>query len=341
MNSLSANRPEGGAMKEVAIAGIAVSLAAGLLASCGGGYGGGGSNPPASLSMSVTPDTITLGQSATITWNTNGNTCTASGDWSGTRPGSGSETVTPVATGTFMYELRCRGGGYGESTQQSATLAVNPAVASAAGLWIGDACCSDSVTFPVSGLTGSAGDFRFLMLGEHFVGEAGRAPVAYAGCDSCLAGARQRNADALMLLAVMPHTSAREAMLVRDAAGRQRRIEFTVPYDRGFERPSSFDALQGSYTTFLGSGYTLTITVDAGGEVTGADTNGCIVHGQAQIPRPAVNAYDVTLEVAACGTADGRYEGSAALVFDGAGRASGLFLSTSNEKAAIGWRLSR
>jgi hypothetical protein len=325
---------------EVAIAGIAVGLVGGFLASCGGGYGGGGGmNPPASINMSVSPTTITLGQSATLTWNSNGNTCTASGAWTGTKAGSGNETVTPAATGTLTYSLRCRGGGYGESNMGSATLTVNPAAL--AGLFIGDACCNDSVTFPVSGLTDSAGDFRFLMLGAHFVGEAGKAPVAYAGCDSCLAGARQKNADVLTLLAVMPHSSAREALLVTDAAGQTRRIEFTVPYDRGFERPSSFDALQGSYTTFLGSGYTLTITVHADGEVTGSDTNGCIVQGRASVPQPAVNTYGMTLDVSACGKSDGRYEGSAALLFDGAGRVSGLFLSTSNERAAIGWRLSR
>ena len=92
-------------------------LTVGLLAACGGGgYGGGGdSNPPATLSLSVEPTTITLGQSATLTWTTNGASCTAGGAWSGTKSAGGSETVTPTATGTFTYTLTCAGGGYGES----------------------------------------------------------------------------------------------------------------------------------------------------------------------------------------------------------------------------------
>ena len=91
--------------------------AVGLLAACGGGgYGGGGdSNPPATLSLSVEPTTITLGQSATLTWTTNGAACTAGGSWSGTKSAGGTETVTPTATGTFTYTLTCAGGGYGES----------------------------------------------------------------------------------------------------------------------------------------------------------------------------------------------------------------------------------
>ena len=108
---------------------VQVALCVGLLVGCGGGgYGGGGSsNPPATLTISVEPTTITLGQSATVTWTTNGATCTASGAWSGTRAASGSESVSPTEAGTYTYTLLCSGGGYGESQVTSATLTVNPA----------------------------------------------------------------------------------------------------------------------------------------------------------------------------------------------------------------------
>ena len=105
-------------------------LTVGLLAACGGGgYGGGGgdSNPPATLSLSVEPTTITLGQSATLTWTTNGASCTAGGAWSGTKSAGGSEDVTPTETGTLTYTLTCAGGGYGESQVAMATLTVDPA----------------------------------------------------------------------------------------------------------------------------------------------------------------------------------------------------------------------
>lgn len=115
--------------KRAAFAGVGASLCIGLLVSCGGGgYGGDNSSPPATLTISVSPTTITLGQSATVTWNSNaGTTCSASGAWSGTKAASGSEVVTPTQAGTFTYTLTCSGGGYGSSDRESATLTVSSA----------------------------------------------------------------------------------------------------------------------------------------------------------------------------------------------------------------------
>ena len=103
---------------------------------------------------------------------------------------------------------------------------------------------------------------------------------------------------------------------------------------QALERTSGVAALQGIYTTNLGTGYTLTITVDASGLVTGIDTNGCSLHGQ-------VKDYDLALDVSACGESNGRYDGEAALISGSTERAPELFLSVSNADAAIGWRLSR
>src|ERR1700688_4131430 len=104
-----------------------------IVAGCGGGggYGGGGSsmNPPATVSVVVKPTTISLGQSAVVTWTSNtGTSCTASGGWSGTLAASGSQTVTPTATGTDTFTLNCTGGSYGGG-KGSATLTVNAATA--------------------------------------------------------------------------------------------------------------------------------------------------------------------------------------------------------------------
>lgn len=98
----------------------------GLLESCGSSYGGGDGTARASVSISVNPATITLGQSATLTWSSNAGACTASGDWSGRKAASGSETVTPARTGMLTYSLFCGGNGYGDSETLSTTLTVNP-----------------------------------------------------------------------------------------------------------------------------------------------------------------------------------------------------------------------
>ncbi len=104
---------------------ILLPLLATIVAACGGGYGGSDTPPPASATIAVQPATITVGQSATLTWSTNGTGCTASGAWSGAQAASGTLVVTPTAAGTQTFNLVCTGGIYGESNSQSTTLTVN------------------------------------------------------------------------------------------------------------------------------------------------------------------------------------------------------------------------
>jgi uncharacterized protein (TIGR03118 family) len=97
-----------------------------LLAACGGGYGGGSMPPPPALTISVAPNSVVLGQSATVTWNSSsGSSCTASGAWSGTVAATGTSVQTPTAVGTSTYTLDCAGGGaYGGNVSKSANLTV-------------------------------------------------------------------------------------------------------------------------------------------------------------------------------------------------------------------------
>jgi len=300
---------------EVVLGRAVVGLAAGLLLNCGGGSyggggGGGGGGGPATLQISVEPDTITLGESATLTWSSNAPSCQASGAWNGSKSGDGSLTVTPNDTGSFTYSLVCSGGGYGESQTGSATLTVNPTAM--AGAWVGEACCAGSESFEVAGLTSKAGQ-RVLTVGKHWVSAAGKAPLAYSACDDCLAGSRLDKAPALPAIRnlTQPHAQV-----------------------------EAVDSLQGNYTTFLANGYTLSLTIDAKGSLIGADTNGCALHGQAVRSRTA-NLFDVRLDVSSCGVRDGRYAGEAALLPVKGDRPAELMVSTSNADAAIGWRLAR
>jgi hypothetical protein len=90
--------------------------------------------PPPTVTMSVAPTSITLGQSATLTWSsTNATTCTASNAWSGAENTNGTLAVTPGATGTQTYTLTCSAAG-STSTVADVTLTVNaPAAASGSG----------------------------------------------------------------------------------------------------------------------------------------------------------------------------------------------------------------
>jgi uncharacterized protein (TIGR03118 family) len=85
--------------------------------------------PGATVSVTVKPTAIALGQSAVVTWTSNtGTNCTAGGAWSGSLAATGTQTVTPTAAGTETFTLNCTGGAYGGG-KGSATLTVSAAAA--------------------------------------------------------------------------------------------------------------------------------------------------------------------------------------------------------------------
>lgn len=291
---------------------LPIAIAA-ILAGCGGSYGGGGGGGgggAATLSIAINPTTITLGQSATVTWSSNGNTCAATGAWGGSKSGDGTESVTPATTGPHTYSLVCSGRGYGESDTGSATLQVNPVVVAAT--FTGEACCAGTETFAVEGIASESGELRFLGRDRHFVGKAGKPAVEFATSESGLAG-----------------------KLVND------RLAVDPGSIKKHSQPSDSAALVGNFTTHLASGYTLTVSIDADGRLTGIDTRGCRFDGRTSARKPVSQVVDVVLDVSACGVSDGRYQGAAALFAETEDKPARLLLSASNDKSAIGWQLSR
>lgn len=87
--------------------------------------------PPADAviqSFTATPVVAPLGSSITLDWKTvDALGCTASGDWSGDKPVSGSESITPTAGGEFEYRLDCVGAGADASASVHARVTL-PAV---------------------------------------------------------------------------------------------------------------------------------------------------------------------------------------------------------------------
>ena len=83
------------------------------LVACGGG-GGGSSDPvtdpvtPITVSLSASTNEAEVGSLITLTWSsTNAQTCSATGDWSGTRTVSGNEGVTINKEGSNTFTLNC------------------------------------------------------------------------------------------------------------------------------------------------------------------------------------------------------------------------------------------
>lgn len=79
-----------------------------------------------SVNISASSTTITAGNSTTLSWSSGGTapiTCSASGGWSGTKPASGSQSISPTSTAT--YTLSCSNSAGNQS--KSVTVTVNPA----------------------------------------------------------------------------------------------------------------------------------------------------------------------------------------------------------------------
>ena len=84
-----------------------------FLTSCGGGGGGGSADPNpivpnVSLSLSSNLSEIYIHNEIVLTWSSsNADSCTASGDWSGTKPNNGSEEIVIREAKESSFILTC------------------------------------------------------------------------------------------------------------------------------------------------------------------------------------------------------------------------------------------
>ena len=104
-----------------------------LLISCGGGGGGGSSDPDQTITINpiinsfiASSSSITVGNSVDLTWTTtNTISCSASGDWDGTKSLSGSENLVLSDVKTYTFTLTCRGENPQNTTSKSIDVEVS------------------------------------------------------------------------------------------------------------------------------------------------------------------------------------------------------------------------
>ena len=105
-----------------------------IIAACGGGGGGSSSEPttpitpsnPSITSFNTSSTSIFEGESITLNWSsTNANSCSASGDWSGTKSANGSETLPLSSVKTYTFTLTCSGASGTTDAVSSVSVEVN------------------------------------------------------------------------------------------------------------------------------------------------------------------------------------------------------------------------
>jgi len=105
---------------------LALSLCLLVISACGGGGGSAPQPDPIqtiSVSLSTSNLEVEVGTSSTLTWSsTNAQSCTASGNWSGTKTTSGNEEVIINNSGSNIYNLSCSSS---SATSGSASIQIN------------------------------------------------------------------------------------------------------------------------------------------------------------------------------------------------------------------------
>ena len=127
--------------------------------------------PAPTVSLSVSPPSISEGESATLFWGTtDADSCVASGAWSGARATSGSVSVSPAATSNYILTCNGTGGSTSDSVSVTVTAAASAHNATRANsyddawesAWIARA--KTILATPVPGITKTVG--KVLQVGD-------------------------------------------------------------------------------------------------------------------------------------------------------------------------------
>jgi len=105
-----------------------------FITSCGGGGGGGGEPaapppPPPSptATISIEPSSAYVYEAVSVTWSsTNATACSASGDWSGAKSISGTESISFESIGEKTLTIECNGSGGSASSSATVSISYKP-----------------------------------------------------------------------------------------------------------------------------------------------------------------------------------------------------------------------
>ncbi len=89
---------------------------------------------------------------------------------------------------------------------------------------------------------------------------------------------------------------------------------FTASRSPMWMRAASLDDAAGVYTRTTSSGYAMTMTISANGQMQASDSTGCTISGDVTIPDPARNLYRIDAIVTSCGDLDGTHHGAGSLL---------------------------
>jgi len=81
-----------------------------------------------------------------------------------------------------------------------------------------------------------------------------------------------------------------------------------------WDRHASLGTVAGTFTRSTSSGYSMTMTIGANGQLMGSDSRGCVINGSVHVPDASHNMYGIDATVTSCGSLDGHYQGMGTLL---------------------------
>ena len=183
------------------------------------------------------------------------------------------------------------------------------------GVWTGQIVAPGEVQL-VAAVTTDGGEFRVLDLATQgqFAGtitvngnSATGSGLGWAGD-----GATWMDGSSLTTLNITGAVTERQRISGDWTAGSGETGTYTLAYNSIHARASSLAKLAANWF-FTDGTYALAVSINGNGDITGSDTDGCVLNGSASIPDAAFNTYALTIDLSSCGAVSGRYQGLAYL----------------------------
>jgi len=183
------------------------------------------------------------------------------------------------------------------------------------GIWVGQIVAPGDVQ-PVLAVTTDAGEFRVLGVTTEAQFAGTMTVTGNSGTGTGLAwaadGTTWDDGSVLTSLGITATITERTQINGDWTAGSGETGTLTLAYDDVHARPSSLASLAATWF-FTDGAYSLFLSIDGNGDISGSDTDGCVFSGSSFIPDAAFNTYALTIDLSSCGALNGRYEGLAFL----------------------------
>lgn len=236
----------------------------------------------------------------------------------------------------------CGGGGGSAPANTTPPIVVD---AKPGGLWEGQTTndAQPGIVQDFIGVTTDSGEFRFLSLvtGGQFIGTltvVGNS-VTGTGLGYAPVGSTWTDGSIITSVNISATVTERQQFSGTWTTGSGDSGTLTFSYSSMHERSSTFAKLSANWF-FTDGFYSITISIDGNGAITGSDTDGCVFTGQATIPDSSFNTYSLSVDITSCGAINGLYSGLA-IMDDNVVQDDRLIATVNNGSFALVFGLSR